>query len=256
MSAVSLLALVLLSTANDTGTQARAAGCLSNLRRLTQAWLMYAVDHRDYFPPNVDDGGRSNWVYGIAGALPDATNVVSLVDGRYSRLGPYSRDPTIYRCPADASTIRAGGQTYTRVRSCAANQAVGTKHDGFSPVDGPWLDGNHSHTANRTWHTYARLSDVVRPAPAQLWVLIDEDEFSINDGGFAVIMPRTEMIDWPATRHDVSAVVSFADGSAEIHRWRDPRTIVHNGNVNRGFQPGNVDILWLQERTTRRVTSN
>jgi hypothetical protein len=254
LSVVSLLMLLLLASAGDTGTQARAAGCLSNLRRLTQAWLMYAADHRDYFPPNVDDGGQSNWVYGNAGALPDATNIVSLVDGRYSKLGPYSRDPTIYRCPADVSTIRSGGQTYARIRSCAANQAVGTKRDGFSPVDGPWLDGNHSHTANRTWHTYAKLSDVVRPAPAQLWVLTDEDESSINDGGFAVSMTQpTQMIDWPGTRHNLSGVVTFADGSAEIHRWKDTRTVVRNGNVSRSLQSGNEDILWLQERTTRLV---
>jgi hypothetical protein len=87
-------------------------------------------------------------------------------------------------------------------------------------------------------------------------MLIDEDGASINDGGFAVIMNLPQMIDWPSTRHDMSATISYADGSAEIHRWRDPRTVVRNGNVTRNTQTGSVDILWLQNRTTRRVTSN
>jgi hypothetical protein len=124
-------------------------------------------------------------------------------------------------------------------------------------VDGPWLDGNHSHTANRTWYTYAKLADVVRPGPSQLWTLIDEDEFSINDGSFAVIMTQpTQMIDWPGSRHDVSGVVAFGDGHAEIHRWKDSRTVVKNGNVTRSSQPNSEDIVWLQERTTSLVIRN
>ena len=251
-----LLALLQLSAANQDTTQRDAAVCLSNLRRLTHAWLVYAGDNRDYFPPNLNDSGRSNWVYGTVASLPDATNNLSLVDGRFSKLGPYSRDPTIYRCPADQTSIRTGSRTYFHSRSVSANHAVGTKSDGVSPVDGPWLDGTYSHTANRTWYTFAKLSDVVLPSPSGLWLLIDEDGSSINDGSFAVIMRQPEMIDWPSTRHDMSATVSYADGSAEIHRWKDPRTIVRNGNVNRSLQSGNEDIIWLQDRTTRRVTSN
>jgi len=205
----------------------------------------------------VDDGGRSNWVAGAMGNSTDSTNVLYLVDGRFAKLGPNSRDASLYRCPADPSTVRFGTNTYSRVRTYAMNQAVGTKTDGVSPVDGPWLDGNHSHTANRTWYTYAKLSDVVRPGPSQLWTLIDEDEFSINDGSFAVVMTQpTQMIDWPGTRHDVSGVVAFGDGHAEIHRWKDSRTVVKNGNVTRSSQPNDEDILWLQERTTSLVIRN
>jgi len=259
LTAASVLAWLQLSASSHGLIPRDTAVCLSNLRRLTQAWLMYAGDNRDYFPPNVVDAGRSNWVYGVEGTFADGTNIVSLqtlVDRRYSKLGPYSRDPSIYRCPADQTSIRVGSTTYFHNRSVSANHAVGTKLDGVSPVDAAWLDGTYSHTANRTWYTFAKLSDVVRPDPAQLWILIEEDGASINDGNFAVIMPQPEMIDWPATRHDLSATISYADGSAEIHRWKDPRTVVRNGNVNRTLQPGNQDILWLQNRTTRRVTSN
>jgi len=256
LATVFLIALLLFTVAADTGIQTRAVGCLSNLSQLSRAWLLYATDHRDYFPANMSGSQLGNWVYGTLEATMGA-NAKMLVDPEYSSLGPYSRDPSLYRCPADTSTIRLGAGFLPRVRSFSANQAVGTKGDGFSPVDAPWLDGSFGHTANRTWYTYGKLSDVVRPKPSGLWILIDEDEYSINDGGFGVSMrPPTQLIDWPAARHNVGAALAYADGSAEVHRWRDPRTPVKNGNLNNGTMPNNPDIVWLQDRTTTLVGGN
>jgi prepilin-type processing-associated H-X9-DG protein len=257
LGAIFLIGLLFVTTAGDTGVQTRAMGCLSNMRQLTRAWQLYAADNRDFYPPNVNDFGR-NWVAGpVDDPTREAVTGARLVDGRYSALGPYSRDPVLYRCPADPSTLRFGGTSVPRPRSCSANQAVGTKSDGFSPADGPWLDGAFGHTANRTWYTYGKVTDVIRPSPSRLWILIDEDEFSINDGGFGLSMRQPgEWIDWPATRHDTGATIAFADGSAEMHRWKDSRTPVRNGNVNRRSVPGSVDLLWLQERTTTLVGGN
>jgi hypothetical protein len=208
----------------------------------------------------VDDGGIGyNWVAGSIDHLnpsPVNTNLSYLVDGRYAQLGPYSRDAALYRCPADPSTSRFGSRTYPNVRSYAMNQAVGTKQDGRSPVDGPWLNGNHTHLANRQWYPYGKLADIVTPSPAGLFVLIEEDELSINDGAFGVIMTLpTRMIDWPATRHDVSGTLSFADGSAAIHRWKDGRSIARTAITSPTDQPGNEDILWLQARTSSAVAN-
>jgi len=255
-----LLVLLQLCASNQLGMDTRATACLSNLRGLTQAWLMYATDHGGRFPGNVDDGGIGyNWVAGLItpGVSSAAnTNLLYLIEGRYAQLGPYTRDPTLYRCPADPSTSRFGGRTYPNVRSYAMNQAVGTKPDGRSPVDGRWLDGSRTHTANLWWCTYGRLADIVAPSPAGLFVLIDEDELSINDAAFGMIMTLpTVMLDWPATRHDVSGTISFADGSAEIHRWQDGRSIAKTPFTTPITQPDNGDILWLQARTSRAVAN-
>ncbi len=88
-----------------------------------------------------------------------------------------------------------------------------------------------------------------------LWVLLDEDENSINDAGFAVSMTTRplQMVDWPATYHNMACGFAFADGHSEIHKWKDARTKVKNGDTTRltvGQQPGSVDIMWMQERTS------
>ena len=78
LSVTLLLAMLQLSAANHDATQRDTAVCLSNLRRLTQAWLLYASDNRGFFPPNLVDGGRSNWAYGSEGTVPDETTIPSL----------------------------------------------------------------------------------------------------------------------------------------------------------------------------------
>src|SRR4051812_45688073 len=63
IAVVSLL-LVLHAAANPhVKSQSEVAGCLSNLRRLGVAWLMYAADHGGALPGNLDQ----------ASALPNQT---------------------------------------------------------------------------------------------------------------------------------------------------------------------------------------
>jgi prepilin-type processing-associated H-X9-DG protein len=55
--------------------------------------------------------------------------------------------------------------------------------------------------------------------------------------------------------HNKANGFSFADGHAEIKKWRDPDTtppLVPNGQVTDGFKdPGNQDVAWLQDHATR-----
>ena len=59
----------------------------------------------------------------------------------------------------------------------------------------------------------------------------------------------------PATHHNRgSGVVSFADGHAEAHAWRDPKvfsTASLGVRINHDLRsPKSQDLAWLQERTT------
>ena len=67
-------------------------------------------------------------------------------------------------------------------------------------------------------------------------------------------------VDFPASYHNRAAGLSFADGHAEIHLWRDPRTIPNVQSrdldlmtIAKRSQDGrnNPDIAWMQEHTTR-----
>ena len=133
------------------------------------------------------------------------------------------------------------------------NGAVGT--DPYNPsagqlaVNGAWLDGAHSNTRNGPWQTYGKSTSIVIPQPSLLFVLADENPLSINDGSLAVTMVGSRFIDGPGIYHSFGGSFAFADGRAEIHKWKDARTAAWTpGFVT--YTPANPDVAWLQQRTS------
>lgn len=255
--ACAALLLPLLIAAVNPGS-ARATVCLSNLRMLGDAMALYAEDGGGFFPGNVDDASSGrNWVAGYAGlGARDFTNSMILSDPRRSLLsGHLSRVPEVFRCPANRLVQRLTGLNSPQARNYALNGAVGTNPDRFGkvPVDGPWLDGQHTHLSGRTWHTYAGPAAVVSPGPAELFTFLDEEPYSVNDGTFAMTMVNAEWLDWPATHHEGGGTFAFADLHVEHHRWRDSRTKVTGSSVVRLPVPNSPDHLWLQQRTSARI---
>jgi hypothetical protein len=102
---------------------------------------------------------------------------------------------------------------------------------------------------------YGKESDFSTPSPSSVWVLVDEDDYSINDAGFAVAGQTkagtypTTWIDWPAKYHNGACGVHFADGHSEIHRWKDKATLGYP-KVS-GTAP--IDMPWMSKYTTVRT---
>jgi len=132
------------------------------------------------------------------------------------------------------------------------NTAVGTDpyppSNGKLAVNGAWLDGAHNNTRNGAWYTYGKMTDIVVPSPAMLFVLLDENPFSINDSTFAVTMASSSFIDWPGVYHNFGGSFAFADGRAEIHKWKDARTALSSGSITSLIN--STDVAWLQQRTS------
>jgi prepilin-type processing-associated H-X9-DG protein len=125
------------------------------------------------------------------------------------------------------------------------------------PSTGLWLNGTSAYDDKLPWYTYGKISSSYPPGPANVLVFMDEDEASIGVGAFFVTMTSSSWIGWPGTRHGYTASISFLDGHAEVHKWKDGRT--RNVNKNHSAtdlagkpvsQPGNVDIEWLQSHTS------
>ena len=104
---------------------------------------------------------------------------------------------------------------------------------------------------------YQKTSDMVKPAPSNLWVIIDENPDSVNDAAFAVQMQNEAFQDGPGMLHANACGFAFADGHSEIHRWRDART--YSGQMATTYvarqnytqtMPGNPDIAWLNEHSS------
>jgi len=248
ITVIAILASLIFPVFGRAKRHAQGIACMDNGKQMSLALQMYANEYNGWFPPNPDWATNEMWVRGEMEKPKDATNTL-LLSG--SKLMPYMGNAIrIFKCPGDSSA---------HVRSYSMSQAVGTKPGSpAAAVDGPWLNGTHHHVASSPWRTYGNFSDMVNPDPSKLWVLMDENQYNINDAAFAVSMTSpTEMIDWPGTHHGYAAGVSFADGHSEIHKWTEKGTgvaqTVYPVNKDNTTMPWKVsmrnsaDYEWVQD---------
>jgi len=253
---IAILAGMLLPALSKSKSKAQGILCMNNTKQLLLAWKLYADDYRGIFPPN-EDNPNGGWIRGnmnYSGGDPAGanTNINFLLDPNFAKLGPYTKSPGIYRCPADRS-LSFGNRGPARVRSIAMSQAIGPNLQGTAAGRGGWLPAG---TGPRNFRVFIKETDMVVPGPSLTWVFLDEHPDSINDGGFAVKMDAEEMIDWPASYHNGAGGFAFADGHSEIRRWVDSRTKVPvrfnigNPAITRATHRNSRDLLWLRERTS------
>jgi len=257
------------------GAKSRSFQCFNNLKQIMGAIMIYTHDNNELFPPNPDDGNTvagHDWCAGQAGPGGVAEfNPDILVNPRLSLLANYlNTNASVFACTASSRKgLYQGtspdkiGTTVPAARSISMNNAVGTICPGFDSgsihsgkpslsVNGPWLDGAHGHRRNAPWRTYGKTSEIVAPKPANLWVLIEEDEQSINDGVFSIAANSPQWIDFPSTVHNMGCAVAFSDGHIQIRKWADPETRV-TGSLARRVITNTVDWQWLATRATAKA---
>jgi hypothetical protein len=157
---------------------------------------------------------------------------------RAGKLYPYNPSVAIYHCPADEG-VTIGGQVVPTLRSYSMNCFMGARDPSLGAIPS---------TAEDFVPFYAKDSDI--PRPDQLWVLIEEDERSINDGFFVTDPTGQIWMDFPAMsahRHNYSYVLDFADGHSFVWRYNDPRSF--QVSVSMTEQPGNADLARLARAT-------
>ncbi len=272
---IAILAGMLLPALAKAKTKAQGILCMNNGNQMIKACTIYATDYNDYLPPNPADSADSNyhsWCSGGASlnypngtsAQPDAYNSDILNNPARTLIAPYvGASVQIWHCPADKwSGLYQGtdatkkGRKVPHSRSYSMSQAVGTDSNvagGKAALPGSWLDGSGSGTGSKTWFTFAKFGDMNAPGPANTFMILDEDPFSINDAAFATTGPNKtpvyKMIDWPATFHNMACGFAFADAHSEVHKWNDPRTEVKSDPTT-ATQPNNQDIWWMSVHTT------
>jgi prepilin-type processing-associated H-X9-DG protein len=166
---------------------------------------------------------------------PSCTNTLLLTAGQ---LFQYLNSVNVYHCPADNTTaglVDARGGGLPRVRSFSMSQTFGA---------GTYLGG---------YRTYNKLSNVVNPSDT--WVFIDENEKSINDPAFAVVMASSAPViiqDVPSGRHGGSTGMSFADGRSIVHKWKSTTTYTCTTHTSSSDPDVVSDMMWLSSETTVR----
>ena len=248
LAIIAILASLLLPAVGKARAKAQGIFCLNNTKQLALAWVLYADDHNGRLAYNL--GGSSdprkvaphsnlNWVNDIMTWTLDSdnTNTTGITEGS---LGVYvNRCLGVYICPADhvLSADQRGAGWSGRVRSYSMNAMVG---------DAGEVSKSGSNVNNPDYVQFFSLAQI--PAPAHIFVFLDEHPDSINDGYFlnqadytdSSGQQKTYWLDLPASYHNGAASFSFADGHSEIHRWLYART-------KRPAQPGAAQPLpkWI-----------
>jgi prepilin-type N-terminal cleavage/methylation domain-containing protein/prepilin-type processing-associated H-X9-DG protein len=255
---IAILAALLLPAL--AGAKARAQGiqCMNNNRQMMLAWKFYCDDNNEKVPSS----------YGMPGdwwPFPGMTwTGIPTQDGlneynwnvdktvKLSPLWPYCGNNTaIWRCPTDSKyscIVKSGpyaGQSFPRVRSCGMLSAFA---------------GSDEKDLNPGYVVYMKTTDLLRPGPSMTFVLCDERADSINDGELYTQMQGWDppnpnswgVRDIPSNYHAGACGFAFADGHAEVHKWKD---LVLNARWP--FSYGTIlknskDAYWIMEHDTRK----
>jgi prepilin-type N-terminal cleavage/methylation domain-containing protein/prepilin-type processing-associated H-X9-DG protein len=279
---IAILAAMLLPALAKAKGKAINLHCMNNKNQLQKSLIMYATDWTEYYPPNPDASQTTpgcDWVSGNgSGGMPvgsaanaDTGNPIFTMDARYSLLAPYiGNNGAVFQCPRDprivpytGTTPQLLGQRIKPIRSVSMQQGVGTKGSCFAPgagnqkVDGPWLDGAHGHKADNPYATFGKQTDFAICSASDIWVFLDDDPWTINDPACAVIAAMPDFVDYPSPFHDNATGFSFADGHAEIHKWKSG-LFIHSGVPPRTTaKPGleyNDAFWWAWHATRSRIT--
>src|SRR5215470_17760435 len=120
---IAILASLLLPALVMAKVKAQTSQCVSNLKQMQLGWQLYNTDYPDFLAPNSDSGPGNHgqdsddpsWVAGdmylVASAPADvdeSTNTDYMVGRQYvefGSIGCYTKNPKLYRCPADKSQV-------------------------------------------------------------------------------------------------------------------------------------------------------
>jgi prepilin-type N-terminal cleavage/methylation domain-containing protein/prepilin-type processing-associated H-X9-DG protein len=261
---IAILAAMILPSLGKAKQKTQGVYCMNNTRQLMIAWSMYAHDAQDKLVPafhggmaqggafdaNIGPGWCEGWLDWSAST--DNTNLNFLIADKYSRLAPYiAKSKNIFKCPSDTflAPVQRGRGWKERCRSVSGNIGVG---DG-NAESGPW-DNAYRHIKKYSQFTY--------PGPDGTWVYVDEHPDSINDSGFFNPHPWS-WADMPSAYHNGACGFSFADGHAEIHKWKQsmggPRALAvkyTDGSDMPGLlapKSGDIDIRWMNFHAGRNT---
>jgi prepilin-type N-terminal cleavage/methylation domain-containing protein/prepilin-type processing-associated H-X9-DG protein len=236
---IAVLMAILLPALNRVKEQGKRAVCLSNLRQLTMAWIMYADENDDvlvngaigYSNQNMAWGDHRNETAWVDALITGWQGLEAQEQGiRDGALWPYIKDVKMYKCPTGR---KEEALTYAIMFSMNA-----VNHPPTQGVRG-------AHIKKRT--------EITNPPPAYRLVFIDEGYMTPD--AFAVNYDTEAWWDDPPVRHGDGTTLSFADGHSDHWKWKGIDTIKraklversHQGNWTPETEAGYKDLYMMQK---------
>jgi len=219
ISVIALLMAILMPALQKAREQGMRAACLSNIKQLLLAWILYADANDDkivsgftHYQPK----DEHNWLIWDPDQMDksEQTQIDGIKDGA---LFPYVRDVKLYRCPVGE---RGEMRTYSIVDSMNAAGTV---------TEGPVIK-------NRM--------QILRPTDRIVFI----DDGGRNWESWSIYYNQPRWWNPAPIRHSIGTNFSFADGHSEYWKWKDPRTKGFNWRMLEvdPYQPGNEDLQRVQ----------
>jgi prepilin-type N-terminal cleavage/methylation domain-containing protein/prepilin-type processing-associated H-X9-DG protein len=257
---IAILAAMLLPVLAKAKIRAQGISCINNMMQLQIASILYAGDCNDFIPQNQGTTVSGSGVIGEAPNEPDwvagsfwaamtpssnpggaETNLYLLgVNGQtdpatgkelIGSIGGYAKNAGVYLCPADKSLEPVSKMP--RVRSCSANCYMGTNPRFYK--FGTQIDNNY-----RSFQKYSDINAGLSVSDA--FMFLDENPVTLNDGYY--LFYWNSLNDRPAVNHGNSSSFTFADGHAQLHKWKDTYLSPTGGS------PSSSDHAWLRTHGT------
>lgn len=220
---IALLISILLPALNRAREQGNRAKCLSNMRQLTMAWIMYANDNKGHLvsadtqglpagPLGPGQGSGPGLGSVPGGGLGGYANTApgtffwswtgggnTLVDLANGKLWPYLKSYEVFVCP---------DEHFNYIRDYS--------------IDGDLAGESTAAIGGKTLLTMGQI----RHAYATFVFIEDYDPRGYLINSFTTnAYPSTSFGDDPANFHQGGTTISFADGHALFWAYNDPRTM-------------------------------
>jgi prepilin-type N-terminal cleavage/methylation domain-containing protein len=222
---IAILAALLLPALAKAKLKAQRIYCINNLKQQSLACQLYVDDNSSKIASAypVYGGFTNTWCggdaetggtagsYGWGGA--DPTGI------QYGSIWPYTKQLGIYHCPAD-HRLADPGQPFAGqpiLRSISMNSFMDGTSFGASPN---WVVTNPGGPMDPNYPVYTKQTQMKQPT--MTFLVVDEDQESINDGMLLVdVGGAGRFLDFPSRAHGNAYGINFNDGHAEIYKFLD-----------------------------------
>jgi prepilin-type N-terminal cleavage/methylation domain-containing protein/prepilin-type processing-associated H-X9-DG protein len=221
---IALLISILLPALSKARQMANQTKCLSNVRQIVQAFVMYTNDNHGWFPHGAIKTGPEHpddWIWW------QSDRIANIADGGIGKYLDVSQtNYAVLQCPSDSVNERPAsvGAAFTYNFSYTLNNFFRgvdqTSAAGFDNLQG-----------------VEQITSVARPADKVL--IIEEDEHTIDDG-YATIYP------WPSNNTGTpqsTAVTNLLASRHDVHNITQSDTVSNSNPVPNGQCRGNVGFV-------------
>lgn len=214
---IAILAALLFPVFARARENARRTSCISNVRQIGTAWMMYVQDYDESYPPsNTINGANAEWHPGSTLPYPckpcrPRRNATTLLDDPvlFPKSDPLAYDPRVF------------AQPYTKnlqIFRCPSDNGIPSGLVPGDPSQGTpvWKVEGSSYCLNTVMTRLGKLAAIVRPSDTYMGAEVTSFHAGINDA----IQGWKDASTGPAVlRHDSKGpvrVAYFCDGHAKL----------------------------------------